>query len=45
MAQTFYVEPGPNEIIVAGSFLMTPDSENGSSDVYVSILSDRKNTS
>ena len=45
MVQTFYAGPNPEEMIIAHSLLITPDSENTSSDIFVSALNDRKNTS
>ena len=35
MFQTFYVEHSPEVVIIAGSFLLSPDIENASSDIFV----------
>ena len=38
IAQTFYVEHSPGEIIIAHSLLITPESESTISDLSVSVL-------
>ena len=45
MVQTFCVEPNPGEIINTHYLLMTPDRENTNSDLSLSVLNDRINTS
>ena len=45
MVQGFYVEPNPEEIIIAVSFLIVPDIKNASSGISASILNGRKNKS
>lgn len=45
IVQIVHVEPNPEDVIITDSFLMTPVSENASSDVSVSYLNGRKNKS
>ena len=43
IVQSFCIEPSPGEIIIAGSFFMTPDIPKASSDISSSVLNARKN--